>query len=177
MINTANTQLPLFYRCCRCKEIKPLNAFPRNRQRRSGVHNACKECHARIEAARYHEKKDLIRAARRLRRHGVSAETFDFLLRTQRGRCGDCETNFSELRASPCVDHDAESGRVRALLCSGCNLRIGMARHSIDVLFRDIIYLLKHTPTPVAKEYVQTLVSLVTLFSLHANPTLSPVSA
>jgi hypothetical protein len=177
VINTANTQLPLFSQCCRCKEMKPLDAFPRNRQRRSGVHNACKVCHSRAELARYHAKKDLIRAARRLRRHGVSGDTYDFLLRTQQGRCGDCETHFSELRTSPCVDHDAETGRVRALLCSGCNLRIGMAHHSIDVLFRDIIYLLKHTPTPIAKEYVQTLLSLVSIFSLRDIPALSSAKA
>ncbi len=154
-----NTQLPLFAVCPRCGETKPLYAFPRNRRRPSGRHSACKVCHSKTESKRYHANRRLISATRRLRRHGVSAETFDFLLRRQEGKCANCGKSFSEFQASPCVDHDAETGRVRALLCNRCNLRLGMADHSIDVLNRDMIYLLKHSPPELAQKYMHALLT------------------
>jgi DNA-directed RNA polymerase subunit RPC12/RpoP len=159
-MTVSNIQLPLFSRCPRCRELKPLEAFPRNRRRPNGYHNACKVCHAKTESKRYRDNKPRISATRRLRRHGVSAETFDFLLRTQDYKCADCGRDLPGLNESACVDHDRGSGRVRALLCNSCNLRIGMAHHSIDVLIRDIIYLLKHSTPEMMRVYFHTLTSI-----------------
>jgi Recombination endonuclease VII len=124
VVISAHIQLPLFALCPRCKESKPLKAFPRNRRRPTGHHSACRICHSKTETKRYHANKPRISAARRHRRHGVSPETFDFPMRTQDERCANCGTSFSAHPNSPCVDHDAEIGKVRGLLCNRCNLRI-----------------------------------------------------
>jgi hypothetical protein len=157
VVISAHIQLPLFALCPRCKESKPLKAFPRNRRRPTGHHSACRICHSKTETKRYHANKPRISAARRHRRHGVSPETFDFLMRTQDERCANCGTSFSAHPNSPCVDHDAETGKVRGLLCNRCNLRIGMAHHSIDVLTHDIIYLLRHAPPDMVRKHLHTL--------------------
>jgi hypothetical protein len=164
-------QIPLFSRCPRCKELKPISGddFPRNSRRPSGYNNVCKPCHAKTESKRYRDNKRRISAKRRLRRHGVSADTFDFLLRTQDGKCADCSTNFSDLKGSPCVDHNEETGRVRGLLCNSCNLRLGMAHHSIDLLVRDIIYLLKHSAPETVRKYFHTLTSVSALAPINQD--------
>lgn len=88
-------------------------------------------------------------------------------MRSQDGRCADCERNFADIGASPCIDHDHDTGRVRALLCNACNLRIGMAHHSVDVLVRDVIYLLKHSAAATVNRYVRPLATLFTLTSIE----------
>ncbi len=40
-----------------------------------------------------------------------------------------------------CVDHDAQTGQVRGLLCTDCNLSIGKMRHDIATLKAAILYL------------------------------------
>jgi hypothetical protein len=171
MINSANTQLPLFPKCSRCRETKPLHAFPRNRRRPSGYQSACKLCHSETESKRYHANRPIICAARRFRRHGVSADTYQFLLRAQDNTCADCGMSFSKCRGSPCVDHDAKTGKVRALLCNRCNLRIGMADHSMEILTRDIIYLLKYSPPDVLRKHLNTLTSIHTYMPSSSQAT------
>lgn len=160
-----NTQLLLFQRCSGCKEDQPYLNFPRNARQPTGYHNRCKVCHSNAEKKRYRDNKAAIVASRRLRRHGVSAHTYEFLMRSQDGKCADCERPFANLESPPCVDHDHDTGRVRALLCNACNLRIGMAHHSVDELIRDVIYLLKHADVATVNRYVRPLSNLFALTS------------
>lgn len=39
------------------------------------------------------------------------------------------------------VDHCHETGKVRGMICNDCNLALGRAKHSIDILRSMIIYL------------------------------------
>ena len=139
-----DTAVTTVQRCRACDEIKSLGDFPKNRRRRNGIHDYCKSCHSKLERARYKRKVEDIRAARRLRRHGLTREMFDDLLRHQGGRCANCGSGFKRDQP-PCVDHDPGKSKIRELLCNRCNLRIGMANHSVDVLLKDVIYLLKHS--------------------------------
>ena len=160
-----NTQLLLFQRCSGCKEDQPYMNFPRNARQPTGYHNRCKVCHSNAEKKRYRENKADIVASRRLRRHGVSAHTYEFLMKSQDGKCADCERPFADLESGPCVDHDHDTGRVRALLCNACNLRLGMAHHSVDVLIRDVIYLLKHSAAATISRHVRSLANFLALTS------------
>jgi len=55
--------------------------------------------------------------------YGMTPETYQEMLVAQRGRCAIClrEENSRHMG----VDHDHASGRVRGLLCAGCNLKLG----------------------------------------------------
>lgn len=67
-------------------------------------------------------------------------------------RCGSVFERLTNAKfCAPCssgrklaVDHDAETGEVRGLLCGSCNLGIGKFRHSVGRLLEAVRYLDKH---------------------------------
>jgi hypothetical protein len=122
--------------CPDCGLVKPLADFPRTRASRSGTYTYCKPCHnARGKAAK--EQVGGSRTYHLKRRYGITAEDADAMLAAQGGVCAIC-------RSTPAlhVDHDHDSGEVRALLCFNCNGGLGQ--------FRDDPYLLR-----VAAFYVE----------------------
>jgi hypothetical protein len=64
--------------------------------------------------------------AERFRKYGLSVIGYQNLLAQQNGVCAICREPGREL----CVDHDHKTGRVRSLLCNGCNSAIGFLRES-----------------------------------------------
>jgi len=85
----------------------------------------------------------------RLRQYGLTAETYDALNETQGGKCDMCGgTNPNGKRLS--IDHDHDTGVVRALLCACCNTGIGMFGESEDRLRKAIAYLRRHSKASVA---------------------------
>jgi hypothetical protein len=59
----------------------------------------------------------------------LSVTEYNRLLTQQNGVCAICREPEREER-SLSVDHDHRTGRVRSLLCSGCNKAIGFLRES-----------------------------------------------
>ena len=61
--------------------------------------------------------------AHRLRRaYGISLQHYDRMFARQRGMCLICWKTFDR---SLCVDHSGDTGMVRALLCTNCNVGFG----------------------------------------------------
>jgi hypothetical protein len=58
-----------------------------------------------------------------LQNYGISKYDYQLRMTQQDFRCMDCKVSFDEVR--PEVDHDHETGVVRALLCHPCNKRRG----------------------------------------------------
>jgi hypothetical protein len=58
----------------------------------------------------------------------------------QGGRCAICRRKRKLI-----VDHDHETGTVRALLCNPCNLMIGYAGDRVGLLEKGIEYLEIHS--------------------------------
>jgi len=62
---------------------------------------------------------------RRLRAvYGLTPQDFTDMVRQQNGKCFVCHR---KPRQPLCIDHCHETGRVRALLCLGCNSMLGFA--------------------------------------------------
>ena len=70
------------------------------------------------------------------RRYGVTADWVDERLAANKG-CPICRT----ASARWVVDHDHATGRPRDVLCAECNVALGMAADSPDVLRRMVDYL------------------------------------
>ena len=77
----------------------------------------------------------------RLRKYGVSPDSFDSLYEQAQGSCQICGRYVGP---SLNVDHDHKTGMVRGLLCPECNLGLGNFGDSIKTLAKAIIYLEDH---------------------------------
>jgi hypothetical protein len=61
-------------------------------------------------------------SARRLKKYGLDAETYERMLAEQGGVCAYCRRKPTRWL---CVDHCHATGVVRALLCDRCNIGVG----------------------------------------------------
>jgi len=78
---------------------------------------------------------------RRLRMFGVSEDDYNELFKNQSGGCAICGKHQNELSRSLCVDHCHDTGKIRGLLCSDCNVGIGRLKDSLENLKNAIEYL------------------------------------
>ncbi len=128
-------------KCPICREVKPLSDFP-TRKDHSGFQAYCRVC--------YNEKyKDY-----KLKYcYGLSRNAFDAMLAKQSGVCAIChkpETHIDkrvgDVRRMT-VDHNHVTGSIRGLLCTKCNIVVGMCGEDIEVLKATIVYLQSFTDT------------------------------
>jgi recombination endonuclease VII len=92
------------------------------------------------------ENKEKVNRRVRNRRHGITQEQLDVKMAEQNNCCAVCGKEFQE---TPHIDHNhaccpklrsCDKCR-RGLLCAPCNVMIGMAQESIEVLTNAIQYL------------------------------------
>jgi hypothetical protein len=86
-----------------------------------------------------------------LRDFGITIKQYNEMNIQQCGLCSICgkqetaiDTRINDVRALA-VDHNHETGKVRGLLCTNCNMMLGSAQDSIDILKSAITYLEKHS--------------------------------
>jgi len=153
--------------CSKCGESKLLELFANRKvgpKHRDGKDHWCKECHRKRFKAWYYseggraksiaaqkkwqasnkEKFALSQRRRDLRtKYGLTLEAYDFLLALQDGTCAICglpPISGSRHTATLMVDHDHESGQVRGLVHSNCNLMLGYAKDNPELLRKAAIY-------------------------------------
>ncbi|MBO9194351.1 endonuclease VII domain-containing protein [Rhizobium sp. 16-449-1b] len=75
---------------------------------------------------------------------GISVEEYDALLAKQGGGCAICGEKSADKRGHRLhVDHSHDTGAVRGILCSSCNIGLGKFKDSVSRLDRAIEYLLE----------------------------------
>ena len=75
------------------------------------------------------------------RRYNMSVEEFDRRLHQQSSMCPICGKPSHEQQRRFAVDHDHDTDTVRGLLCSECNLGIGLFKHDPQRLMNAARYL------------------------------------
>ena len=78
--------------------------------------------------------------------YGITVEDYDALYDGQGGACAICHrpettTGKNGVARILSVDHDHESGVVRGLLCSHCNIAIGLLDDDADLIHLAAAYL------------------------------------
>lgn len=121
--------------CSDCKQWLPRSEFASNISRKSGLQSVCKSCFSR----RYAKSDPLANRKRHVRRYyGLEWDTYVDLFTAQGGRCRICQTPVKLFEKDKLgvahVDHDHDTGAVRALLCHFCNSGIGYFRDNRRLL-------------------------------------------
>ena len=85
----------------------------------------------------------------RYRKYGLTEESYIALFNKQDGKCAICAATLRmfncqiERKHNTHIDHCHTTGRVRGILCSGCNLGIGQFKDNVETLLSAIAYLQK----------------------------------
>lgn len=74
--------------------------------------------------------------------YNITIETYNVMLKSQDSKCAICRQDCV-VKSRLSIDHNHQTGQVRGLLCSRCNVLIGMAREDISILKSAIDYLIK----------------------------------
>ena len=97
------------------------------------------------------ERKERERRRKRnnvaVNKYGIDLGTLDKMFEQQGHACAICGAVEPGGRGDFHIDHCHDFNVVRGLLCSACNLMIGMAKDRIDVLKSAIAYLTKPLTT------------------------------
>jgi len=127
--------------CCSCKKEKPLSEFNKDKQSYYGFSMRCKECNKVTSMKRYKEHKNKYRNYFLLKKFGIGLKEYNKILKNQKNRCLICGN--SDYNKHMPVDHCHKTGHIRGILCSKCNLALGLFNDDIKVLNSAITYLNK----------------------------------
>ncbi len=110
------------------------------------------EGHAAYCRAHRMEYPDHYRDKELRKTFGLTLAQYNKMSADQEHVCAICEKPETATRnGKPLalhVDHDHETGKVRSLLCSNCNVALGMFCDDPDVMRSAIVYLSKHSARP-----------------------------
>lgn len=139
--------------CSRCKKTRSLDDFWIER-RRNKPKSVCKICAADVAREwrennpnagriRYSKERAAVRERHLIRKYGISLAQYDMMLKAQDGKCAICKApEIDQFKSVFHVDHCHTTGRVRGLLCRGCNHILGTVKDNPETLQRAISYLI-----------------------------------
>lgn len=107
-------------------------------------HQRNREKRLEVARARWHGNEESARRELTLfRRYGLTLDDYNRMLAEQGGGCAICKRppRGKTLGQRLYVDHCHDTGKIRGLLCPGCNTALGQYRHDIETLMRAIAYL------------------------------------
>lgn len=130
--------------CAKCgvsKSDSEFYSFHDKWQERSYLSARCKPCHQE------YKKENPVATARNRKteklklRYGLTYEEWEKLREDEDFSCMICGITEVELGRRLDVDHCHVSNKVRGVLCNSCNVILGRAKDSIEVLKAAIAYL------------------------------------
>jgi hypothetical protein len=101
---------------------------------------------ARMRKERPEQAKLYEARARFKREYGITLDERDAMIAGQNGLCSICHRKPGV--KGLCVDHCHASGKVREMICSACNMAVGMAEEVPDWLESIAAYLRRHDEDP-----------------------------
>lgn len=93
----------------------------------------------------YRRHAPAIRARNLIKKYGITAEEFDARRKSQGFCCAICGVPESKCYRGLHLDHDHTTGKNRGLLCSPCNIGLGMFKDSGTLLDSAKRYLTVYT--------------------------------
>jgi len=124
-------------RCSKCRERKNAEMFHVDRAKASGLASVCKKCRALPVGKTKDEVSEVRRWERIFTKYRIRKEDYNAMFSKQGGCCAICQEPHKKLH----IDHCHNTGMVRGLLCSGCNLGLGHFRDNPKFMYAAIAYL------------------------------------
>jgi len=130
--------------CATCNEVKPLSEFYKNPTGKDGYFIHCKFCHMKKSKKWAEDNVERYKNNELIRRYGITWQKFNDMIEDQSGQCAICATHFVTSKNTQ-VDHCHLNNNVRGLLCNHCNLVLGHAKDSVQILENAVEYLKLHS--------------------------------
>jgi hypothetical protein len=125
--------------CPQCGENDRTKFYVNKRGYKSN--KLCRECHKKQCMVRWHARTPVEKQATRVKAmYGLEPEQYKEMHKVQQGKCAICNEEPKTKRGLH-VDHDHETGKVRGLLCHGCNVALGSFKEDVTLLNKAIEYL------------------------------------
>jgi hypothetical protein len=123
-----------------CEE--ELALFVKRSTKPYGRDPVCKKCQNK-RLRKYHKENPHKRRETELKRnYDITLDDYNKMFKEQKGCCKICGTHQKELKKPLFVDHCHTTNDVRGLLCTHCNVLLGMAKDNINILDKAKDYLL-----------------------------------
>jgi hypothetical protein len=129
--------------CPKCGEQKPLSEFHKNKNKPTGLSSHCKLC-AKHTAREWRIKNPQYQKKYHFKlKYGITLEERSSLLKLQGNKCAICDTDIQE-EGKYHVDHCHRTNSIRGVLCPNCNIMLGHAKDSTEILKSALNYLEKY---------------------------------
>lgn len=137
--------------CRKQREADWRNAHPGEAQRRANEqyrrHKERKDAYGKLWSKRNPGKR---RAYSLKQRYGLTPEQYAAMLSDQGNACAICERSFESRPKAPHTDHDHATGRIRGILCGGCNITLGHMEKP-GFVAKALAYLAAHVGTQIGR--------------------------
>ena len=132
--------------CSKCKLDLPLNCFTPHKNRLDKLHSQCKSCR-NLQAKQVRKIDDTNQWAAVIKhRYNASPLWYDEQLKTQNYKCAICQDDKPGCgRKRWAIDHNHDTGKLRALLCFSCNTGIGKFKDNSELLENAARYIRHHS--------------------------------
>ena len=162
--------IPEEMRCSKCRQVKAIAEFDRDKQKSTGRCPTCKVCrnkwrnapenqaicaerHKRwrdknpekVKAMRrrsYHSHKETHKNRCLQKKYDITLEQYIAILKSQNGVCAIC-CGIERTGKQLAVDHCHKTKKIRGLLCSSCNNALGRFKDNPNTLIAAANYLMK----------------------------------
>ena len=142
--------------CSHCGKYQPFSAFSKSGgPNRGGVAAYCKPCMRLYKREQYrkHGKSERTRqreTTMKFKQYGLTPEQYQDMFEQQGGVCAACgqpemTRHHAETVSSLAVDHDHATGKIRGLLCTRCNIAIGVLQDDLHRLEGLLAYMLQNS--------------------------------
>lgn len=125
--------------CRVCDKKRMLSDFHQYKDK--SYHPDCVDCRSTYSKEYYEENKERIRYERTKYNYGVTQDEYEEMHANQSGLCAICKIPSDKTLH---IDHDHDTGKVRALLCGYCNTALGGFRDDPEILRRAAQYVEDH---------------------------------
>ncbi len=110
--------------CTGCNTLQPLSNY--NIHSNGKLRKHCKNC----ERNRHYK-----------RTYGITVDDYNRMFEEQQGVCKICSLPANHNSNHLCIDHDHDTGQVRALLCDTCNRGLGYFKDDSRLIEKAAEYL------------------------------------